>query len=424
MGKEAVSRCKKCYQKAMESDNTYALINMNIKKFRYMNYVYGRKAANKILRDLEKAIRNILKDDEIIVRRDADDFIILVSYESKKQLELKWIRDLVDLIFDIDNTCIYHNIYTSFGIYFIESKEVPFEEAFEKAQFCRFRCESLDRRVFSYEIYNQATYDEYMNTCYMEEYTAKAREQGLYQVYIQPKIELSTGKIIGGEALLRLLDHGKLIPASEFMPMLNKNGYIRMVDLHVFKTVVEAMKERIRLGKRNVKVSFNISNSFFWDEFFISDYSNAIKESEIDTDYLEIEFMENITISEERLKECIRAFHNMGFSCSLDDFGNGFSNFSLLKESGLDTIKIDRCFFIEEMNDVNKEILKTIIFLIKRIGMKVIAEGVERKEDVEFLASIGCDAVQGFYFYKPMPMEEFFALLDEEKVCPFGHAQS
>lgn len=413
MSRDKLSNCKKCYQATILSDKSYALINMNIKKFRYMNYAYGKKEADKILQVIKKTIQNFLADDEIIVRGEADNFFLLVSYLSKKDFEKKWLIELVDLIFDIDNHYIHHNIYTSFGIYFIDSKEVKFEDALEKTQFCRLMSNSLDRRVFSYEIYEQSTYDEYMHTCYLEEYTAKANERGAYRVYIQPKIDLKTRKIIGGEALLRLLDHEKLLPASEFIPMLNKNGYVRIMDYYVFKSVVAALKERINQGKKNVRVSVNISNSFFKQDDYVREYSKVIKEYDMDTRYLEVEFMENINVHKGALKENIRAFHDMGICCSLDDFGNGFSNFEVLKECDLDVIKIDRCFFIEEMNDLNKEILRTIIHLIKTIGMKVIAEGVERKEDVDFLTSIGCDAVQGFYFYKPLPMEEFFALIDD-----------
>ena len=414
MAREAVSKLKKFYNNAMLTNESYAIINMNIKKFRYMNYIYGKKNSDKILRDLEKLIKTFLKDDEMVVRREADDFILLISYKSEIDLERKWLYELVDLIFDIDNQFIYHNIYTSFGIYFIESKDVDFDEAFDKAQFCRLMCESLDRRVFSYEIYNPTTYDKYMRNCYLEEYTAKAKDQGMYRVYIQPKIELKTGKIIGGEALVRLQDKDLLLPAAEFIPILNKNGFIRIIDAYIFKTVVEALKARDRLKKKIVTISFNISDSFFKDKYYINEYVNTIKENQIDTRFLEIEFMENINIHKDVLKENIQLFHDMGFSCSLDDFGNGFSNFEILKECDLDIVKIDRCFFIEELSDLNKKILKTIVDLIKSINMKVIAEGVERKEDVEFLTEIGCDAVQGFYFYKPLPMEEFFALLDNQ----------
>lgn len=415
MGRSAVSECKAYYHQILLSNKSYALIDMNIKKFRYMNYMYGRKAADRLLFDLKKTIQKSLHSYETIIHINADNFILFISYESKEKFEKERLVSLTDLIFDIDNEYAYHNIYTSFGIYFIESKQIEFDEAYEKAHFSRIMCDSLDRRVFSYEIYKTSIYDNYMYTCYLEEYTAKAKPQGMYQVYIQPKIDLKTRKIIGGEALIRLIDHGKIISPIEFLPMLNKNGFIRLIDLFVFETVVKAVAERMRLGQQNVRISFNISNSFCKGDYFVNDYQEIIKKYNVNTDYLEIEFLESITIDKEHLKSFISDFHNLGFCCSLDDFGNGYSNFNLLLDNNLDVIKIDRCFFRGSSEDVvNYKILKTIINLIKDIGKKVIAEGVERKEDVDFLASLGCDAVQGFYFYKPMPMNEFFLLIDNQ----------
>lgn len=415
MKEKILSELENYYQRALHSEKQYALMNMNIKKFRYLNYAYGKEATDQMLHTFEQTVRKYLKEDGIITYLHTDDFVIIVSYETRQQFEKKWLYGLVDAIFDIDHPILYHNIYTSFGIFLMESKAVTYEEAFEKAQFSRITCDSLDRRVFSYEFYRQELYVDYMQACYLEEYTAKAREKGLYQVYIQPKVDLKTREIIGGEALLRLFNQGEPIPVSKFLPMLNKNGYIRMIDLQVFETVIKEIQTRLHLGKPMVRISFNISNSFFYDEYFIRDYNNIIEKYEVDSRYLEFEFMENICTNEEKLKEYIRSFHEMGFYCSLDDFGNGFSNFNLLKDSNLDVIKIDRCFFRDELSDDTKEILRTITHLIKVLGMKVIAEGVEKKEDIEFLSTISCDAVQGFYFYKPMPMMEFFNLLDHSK---------
>ncbi|WP_416325703.1 EAL domain-containing protein [[Eubacterium] hominis] len=415
MIEETLTELKIYYKQALHSDKHYALMNMNIKKFRYLNYAYGKEAADQMLQVVEQFLCDFIKEDGIAKQIYADDYVMIVTYETAQQLEKKWLYDIVDAIFEIDHPILYHNIYTSFGIFLMDTKDVPFEEACEKAQFSRIMCESLKRRAFSYEFYNQKLYDDYMNACYLEEYSAKAREKGFYQVYIQPKVDLKTREITGGEALLRLFDQGELIPVSKFLPMLNKNGYIRMIDLQVFETVLKEIQTRLQLGKPMVRISFNISNSFFYDEFIIQDYRNVLEKYDVDRSYLELEFMENISTNEEKMKEHIRSFHEMGFYCSLDDFGNGFSNFNLLKDSNLDVIKIDRCFFQEKLSEDAKEILRTIIHLIKILGMEVIAEGVERKEDIDFLSTIDCDAVQGFYFYKPMPMKDFFDLIDQTK---------
>lgn len=404
------------FLQTQQSALMYAMVNMNIKKFRYMNYVYGKEKADQVLEDVMDVIQSVLTEDDFAVRLQGDDFIILKSYESRQQLEFLWLRHLIDEIFEIENEIVFHNIYTSFGVYQIENKNVMLDEALEKAIFSRIMTESMHKRVFCYEFYDEKMYQNYMESCYLEEYTAKANRDGLYQVYIQPKVDTMTKKIIGGEALLRLFDkNNTMIPISSFLPVLNKNGYIRNIDLVIMEKVLKKMDERIIEGKNNVPISFNISNSFFYDEYLIRDYKAIADRYEIDNNFIELEFMESIRMDEGKLKDYIENFHKAGFRCALDDFGNGFSNFSLLKDSKLDIIKVDRCFFEKPLDDNGKEILRTIIYLIKFLGMKVIAEGVERKEDVEFLESIHCDAIQGFYFYQPMPMQEFFDLLDEKQ---------
>lgn len=406
---------KKNFQEIQQSDTLYAMVNMNIKKFRYMNYVYGKEKADLVLADVMNVIQSVLCEQDVAVRLQGDDFIILKSYETRQELEFLWLRNLIDVLFEIENEIVFHNIYTSFGVYQIENKGVNLEDALDKAIFARVMTESMHKRVFCYEFYDEKMYQDYMDSCYLEEYTAKANQQGLYQVYIQPKVDTITKEIIGGEALLRLFDkNNTMIPISSFLPVLNKNGYIRNIDLVIMEKVLKKMDKRIMEGKNNVPISFNISNSFFYDEYLIRDYKAIADRYRVDNHFIELEFMESIHMDEGKLKNYIKDFHKAGFRCALDDFGNGFSNFSLLQDSKLDIIKIDRCFFEKDLDDDSKEIIRTVIHLIKYLGMKVVAEGVERKADVEFLESIHCDAIQGFYFYRPMPMEEFFDLLDKK----------
>ncbi len=404
------------YKKAIESDKMYVLINLNIKNYRYIYYVYGIEYAQHFLLKIENAIKNTLLPDDTVSRMERDDFFILKSYTNIEELEKNYLITLVDAVFEIDDKYMYKNCYASLGLFLMNDKDhfCSFEEAMDKAIFSRISSKTLHSRTFNYEFYKPNLLAEYIESYRMEEITANARSKNLYEVYIQPKVDIRTQQIIGGEALLRLPYEGKQMPASDFMSILNKNGYIRLADLYVCEKVVKYMTERFHEGKRNVCISLNISNSYFYDELLLEDYCSIMNKYSMDTSYLELEFMETIKIDEQRLKQHVSDFHKHGFSCALDDFGNGYSNFNVLRTCNIDTVKIDRCFFIEPLNNETKKILNTMIHLIKYLGMKVIAEGVERKEDVEFLKTTECDAIQGFYFYKPMPMDEFFVLLDQQ----------
>ncbi|MCR0262365.1 EAL domain-containing protein [[Clostridium] innocuum] len=406
---------KKAYNQALLTDQPYALIAMNIKKFRFIEYTYGTKRAAEILSLIMEAVKAVLNKDDVIVYHDDDNFILLKAYTALEQLEKHWLVNAVDAIFDIEDRDIFHNIYTSFGIFLMNDKSCPFETAYDRAEFCRKFSRSIKSRVFSYEIYKEEMKTTYMQYCQLEVFTAKAKTEERYLPYIQPKVSLKTRKIIGGEMLMRLPDgKGGMIPIAEVLPILNKNGFVRVIDLFLCDKVVKEMAQRQIKGKKNVRISFNISNSFFYSQELLEDYCKITDTYHMDPKYLEMEFMETIKIDADMLKEHIQNFHEKGFSCALDDFGNGFSNYNLLCNSKLDTIKLDRCFFGHEMTKDTKSIVKMLITMIQSFGMHVIAEGVERKEDVEFLTSIGCDAIQGYYFYKPMPLDDFFQLLDKE----------
>lgn len=405
------------YQEALDSEYRYALIQMNIKKFRYLYYRYGEQRSNEILEKVSETIKKTLGPLDSIARQYADNFIILKKYEDRKQIEVTWLRACIDELFEIEDEAIFHNIYTSFGFFLMDDKTCEMRKAIEYAQLCRVMSSSITKRVFSYEFFDESFYNTYMQNCYLEELTAKAREGGLYQVYIQPKVDTLTKEIVGGEALLRLRnEEGQMVPIGEFLPILNNNGYIRMVDLFVFDTVAKEMEKRNFEKKPNVMISFNVSNSFYYDALFIKEYDDLANKYEVDASLYQLEFMESINMENEvKLKQVIEEIHRIGMSCALDDFGNGYSSFNVLRHSGVDTVKLDRCFFEEDDGELKWEILKTVIKLMKTLGVSVIAEGVETQEDVAFLEKTGCDEIQGFYYYKPMPMKEFFQLIDDKE---------
>ena len=224
-----------------------------------------------------------------------------------------------------------------------------------------------------------------------------------------------TNEIIGGEALLRLFNEdGNMVPIQEFLPILNENGYIRMMDLWEYEKVLKRMDQRLKEHKKIVNMSFNISNSHFHDSEIFSDYKNISERYDVPRNMITCEFLESISIDEKKMNELIKEFHEEGFQCALDDFGNGCSSFNVLRYADIDIVKIDRCFFEESPRGNKVQILTAIVEMLKILGMHIVAEGVEEKEDVELVQSLGVDEIQGFYYYRPMPMEDFFALLDKE----------
>ncbi|MEA4874695.1 EAL domain-containing protein [Anaerorhabdus sp.] len=402
------------YEEARKKPDKYLLATMNIKNFRYFNCLYGHEGGNEILKLIYHKIAEFLVEGESISHDFSDNFLILFTYTDINDFLHVRMRKLIDVCYRIDDSRIYRNNFESYGIYPLNHHDCDFDEAYHLANIARKQSETLTNRSHCYELYDDTYSEKYMSQRDLEYKTAQAFLNYEFVPYLQPKIDPHTNKIIGAESLIRWINaDGKFIPVSDFLPILIENTYIYVVDLDIFDVVCKMLDERIRQNKPVVPISFNISKPEFYDDDFINDYLHVAKKYSIPLNLIEFELMESISLDDTtRLKKIIKEIKDAGFSCSLDDFGNGFSSFNVLLNAAFDTIKMDREFFVRNLNEENKVIIKTMIDLIKSLHMKVVAEGVETKEYVDFLLQCGCDAIQGFYYHKPMSMTDFNILLD------------
>lgn len=264
-----------------------------------------------------------------------------------------------------------------------------------------------------------AFYGEEIRRKLIAEMSVKDRmQEGLdneeFVVYMQPKIGVKDGTVKAAEALVRWEVPGEgLLSPGFFIPVLEKNHFIGKVDRYVFEKVCIWFRERMEKGETVVPVSVNVSKIQFYSPDFIPVYAGIKKKYEIPDKMLEIELTESVAFEhEEYLLQIVRELHENGFLCSLDDFGTGYSSLGLLKYLPIDVLKLDGVFFRVSV-DVNREqtILKYIINMVKQLHISTVAEGVEREEQVEFLKSVDCDLIQGFVFYRPMPIREFEKVL-------------
>lgn len=402
------------YEEARKTPEKYLLATMNIKNFRYFNCLYGYEGGNEILKLIYHKVADFLDDGESIAHDFSDNFVILFAYSNIHDFLYTRMPKLIDLCYRIDDPRIHRNNFESFGIFPLNHHDCDFEEAYHLANISRKQSETLTNRSHCYELYDDTYSEKYMSQCDLEFRTAQAFFNYEFVPYLQPKVDPYTNKIIGAESLIRWIDaNGNFIPVSDFLPILIKNTYIYVIDLDIFDVVCKMLDERIRSNKPVVPISFNISKPEFYDDDFISDYKKVVEKYSIPLNLIEFELMESISLDDtDRLKKIIKEIKDAGFSCSLDDFGNGFSSFNVLLNAAFDAIKMDREFFVRSLNEENKVIIKTMIDLIKSLHMKVVAEGVETKEYVDFLLQCGCDAIQGFYYHKPIPMADFNTLLD------------
>ena len=233
-------------------------------------------------------------------------------------------------------------------------------------------------------------------------------EKNEFEIYYQPKIEAVNEMVIGAEALVRWKHNGKYIFPNEFIPIFEKNRFIIKLDLYIFDKVCKDLTEWKEKYKRMPLISINVSKEHFDSYNFIEQYMNILKKYNLSAKDIELEITESATLKENiDIVEIMRNIKEKGFNISLDDFGTGYSSFDMLQNMPLDVLKIDKSFIDQIQTNRKENVVQYIIYIAKKMKLKTIAEGVETKEQLEYLKSINCDYIQGYYFSKPIPKEEF-----------------
>ena len=230
-----------------------------------------------------------------------------------------------------------------------------------------------------------------------------------FKIFLQPKFDIKTEKIVGAEALIRREKNNKIIMPNTFVPEYEKINIITKLDMFVFESMCKKLKEWKNKGYELITISINQSRKVLYNKNNVNELEKIIKIYGVDPKLIELELTETAVVKDiKRAKEAERKVHSLGFKVSMDDFGVGYSSFYMLKNINIDILKIDKSFSDEVMEDKRgRIILESIIDMSKKLEIKTVAEGIETKEQVEYLRKIGCDIIQGYYFEKPIQIEEF-----------------
>jgi EAL domain-containing protein (putative c-di-GMP-specific phosphodiesterase class I) len=242
-----------------------------------------------------------------------------------------------------------------------------------------------------------------------------AIEENQFKMYIQPKYNIYTNKIIGAEALVRWFnpERGKIYP-NEFIPVMEENGFITELDYFMWKEACELLNKCAKNGIKDCPISVNVSRHHLKDTRFIEELRKYIDENNVEKPLIQLEITE--TVNDQLISQMAEKLKDEGFTLLMDDFGSGYSSLNVLLETPFDVIKLDKKFMDNMLNsDKGKTILEHVVSMADDMGIGLVAEGVETKEQVELLKKIGCGDVQGFYFSKPMPKEKFFNMLKNER---------
>lgn len=401
-----------------ENKGTYVLVFANLGKFKVFNEKFGRDVGDEILRAFYDIIEHRLGETECIGRLSGDNFCILLNYENLEILCERfalWYKKSQEYI-QIRKP-IWSFPATEFGVYEIEDSSMLISQMIDRAKLALQQTARQLNSKLVYALYNDEVRSKLFRDKQIEDVMDEALEKREFQVYIQPKYRTQDKKIAGGEALVRWANESEgMIYPDEFIPLFEKNGFIIPLDLYVFREVCSLIRTWIDSGIKPVKISVNCSRVHLSNQNFLQKYKEAVAEFQVPAEFLEIELTENIALEDvERFKGVIEEIHDAGFSCSMDDFGRGYSSLSMIQDISVDVLKLDKVFFRNERRDPvrTESVVSNIIQMAKALSMETVAEGVEYMEQVDMLKRVGCDLIQGYVFAKPMPSAEFEKLLQE-----------
>lgn len=386
-----------------EAQEPYCMVCSNIQDFKLVNELFGTEAGDKLLIAQADMIRRAESGSSASARIYADQFCTLIP---KSHYNEELFLDNMTLTMDIGLSTPF-KLHFYLGVYDIVDTSESVWTMYDKAIM------AIDAIRGNYEESVSYYKDELLQRIMEEKEVLgefeKAIEEKQFSMYLQPQFA-ADGTIAGAEALVRWIHPQKgVISPGEFIPTLEKTGLIHRLDLYMWGNAAKTLEEWKKRGMENLSVSVNISTK----DFFYLDVCEAFRvlarQYDFDIKNLKLEITESALM--ENVKETTRTLdrlHAMGYDIEIDDFGSGYSSLGMLKDIRADIIKIDMMFLQETKNaDRSRLIIKNIITMSKELGTSVITEGVETKEHVDFLTEAGCDMFQGFYFARPMSLEDF-----------------
>lgn len=399
-----------------EQEGQYVLVSMDIQDFKMINQVYGTQEGNRTLRYVYRTLLSQLRSDEPMARNCGDVFFFLLKNRDKTTIctRLLKIYEAVNKFNQELKEPYYLELY--FGIYQPESGDEALADMQEKANIARKHKKGDDR--YRYNFYDEEVQKRNIREKELMGMVDYSLRNGDFLIYLQPKVQLENNRIAGAEALIRWKhpELGMLSPAM-FIPSAERYRLISQLDLFVFEEVCRTLARWKAEGRELLPISVNLSRQNMDTPNFLDDYRKLCKKYDVNPNLIEFELTETILFEDPQGIKCfIDEMHASGFQCSLDDFGTGFSALGLLNDLDVDAIKLDQSFF-RGKNDTRRGryIVESILRLAAQLHIRTVAEGIDELRQVEYLRQAACDMIQGFYFFKPMPVEEFEAAAYEDQ---------
>ena len=387
------------------------IIALDINKFNAINKIYGYDFCNSLLKELGNKLVKLLPEDNITCRMSNDIFASIFNYEEDIKVLLDKIIKLLSNL-QINNMNI--NINLSIGVYKINPEDKDFNECLNKAYMSRSKIKGLYNKnyyIFDKELENELIEEEQIESC-ME----LALKNGEFKVIYQPKIFADNEKIAGAEALVRWYKNNEILSPAKFIPIKEKNKFIMKLDLYVFEQVCKDLAEWKEKYNYYPIVSINVSQEHFINENFIDEYVQIANKYNIDRKTIDLEITESATVAPNiDIVKITNKIKEKGFIISLDDFGTGYSSLGMLQNIPIDVIKVDKIFVDKADLNSSRNIINHIILIAQSLNVQTVIEGVETKQQVDFIKKIKGDVIQGYYYSKPMLKQEFEKYFNEKR---------
>ena len=391
----------------------FVFIRIDIEKFQLINSFFGMDEGDNLLKYMADYLQNVEKEYRYITygRIEADIFAVCFSYENEKEITdfvKKFTNQMEKYPLDFDITLF-------FGVYLVKNRDLSINEMYDKANLASKNCKG--NYIQNYFFYTKEMSEEIIKEQHIINNMKNALKNEEFVLYLQPKYELQRNSIAGAEVLVRWITaDGRMISPGEFIPVFERNGFILKLDQYVWEKTCQLLAGWRDEGRKIFPVSVNISRVSLYNPKIVDVICGLTEKYNIPPEWLQLELTESAyTGNPKAIKEMMEQLQKKGFSILMDDFGSGYSSLNVLKDIAVDVLKIDMKFLDGSGDDGRSEnILASVVRMAKWLNMPVVAEGAERKEQVSFLHSIGCEYVQGFYFARPMPVKEYEKLLYEQ----------
>ena len=390
-------------------ETPFVILRFDIANFRYFNEAYGHTRADEVLASCIKNFNDVFSERELCVRITADQFLALILNDNTYDSRVDRFKELVNA--DARGKGIKYPVRFKTGVYQVKKSDTDIDVMIDHANVARKTLNAERNQLKAY--YSDSIVTNMRKTDRMESDMRNAFSNGEFHVYFQPKWDVVSNHVAGAEALVRWnRKDGNVILPEEFIPVFEQNGFVEVLDFYTLEEVCKQVRNLFDEGRTTYPISINQSSVLLHNPDYVNNVQKILKKYNIPAGVIEIEVNEDVFDDDrESMFKMLKDLKACGVRVLLDNFGSGSASLAILKDAPFDIIKIGSEFFAEAVsNKQNLWILQKLIEMINGLGLELICEGVESNEQAVFLRNLGCRLVQGFFYSRPIPGDEYVQL--------------